>query len=300
MVETRKIPFNLVRIPEVRASSRMTPDQAAFFKSTVDQFGVIQDPIVRPLQDGTYELVAGRSRVLEMAEKGALDMDMKVIEASEETALFMHLAENVARGEVDPVSVARVIDKLMAMEVSVADIAKKLGRSETWVRRTHQLLELPEVFMAAVADGRLTPTHIQEALSLPTPYEVAEALQTAIRLGWNTSTLHVYVGNRLEQLKRAHEEATRTGAPVQAPTPEPEKMVQFRQCLICGYQVPLEKVVPALVCEGCRDLVKYIVDQTGAPPAEAIDTVYKALVALYQAPPRTGPEPLRTPEPARP
>ena len=297
MAEMKTIPLDHLIIPEVRASSRLTPEQAEFFHATVEEFGIIQDPVVRALPDGFYELVAGRTRILELAEGGAREAQVKVIEADEDTALFMHLAENVARGSVDPVSVAKVIDKLLDMDIPVAEVARKLGRSETWVRRTHQLLQLPETYQDAVADSRLTPTHIQIALQMPTPHEVDQALQTAIRLGWNTSTLKTYVENRRAQIKAARIAAQDTGVPAAVPAPDPERLIQYKMCLLCGYQVPANQIQVQLVCDHCANLVKYITSQCGAPE-EAMETVYRALLAFHQAPVRTGaPAPPTTGEP---
>ena len=284
----KTIPLDHLIIPEVRASSRLTPEQSEFFTATVEEFGIIQDPVVRALPDGLYELVAGRTRIMEMVKGGAREAQVKVIEADEDTALFMHLAENVAGGSVDPVSVAKVIDKLVNMDIPISEIARKLGRSETWVRRTHQLLDLPEGYQEAVADGKLTPTHIQIALSMPTPYEVDQALQTAIRLGWNTPILKTYVDNRLGQIQAARIASQDTGAPMEVPAPDPERLVQYKMCLLCGYQVPSDKIQVQLVCEHCRDLVKYVTSQVGAPE-DALQTIYSALVALHQAPVKTGP-----------
>lgn len=294
MVETKKLPFNKVRIPDVRASSRLNPEQEAFFKATVEEFGIIQDPVARPLPDGTYELIAGRTRILELAESGVREADFKIIEADEGTALFMHLAENVARGEVDPVSVARVIDKLLGMELSISDISRKLGRSETWVRRMHHLLELPDRYQVALQERRLTPTHIQIALQMPTPYEVDQALQTALRLGWNTSTLKIFVTNRLEELARAKDRSVEVGEPYKAPPIEAERLIQYKQCLTCGYQVPLENIQTLLVCDDCRDLIRYVINQCGAPKG-AIQTVYNALVEYFKAP-KTSSAPFPSPK----
>jgi len=287
MAEMKTIPLDHLIIPDVRASSRLTPEQAEFFTATVEEFGIIQDPVVRSLPDGFYELVAGRTRIMELAKGGAREVQVKVIEADEDTALFMHLAENVARGSVDPVSVAKVIDKLIAMRIPVVEIARKLGRSETWVRRTHQLLELPEAYQGAIAEGLLNPTHIQIALQMPTPYEVDQALQTAVRLGWNTPTLRTYVENRRAQIEAARLASMDTGAPLELPAPDPERLIQYKMCLLCGYQVPSDQIQVQLVCDHCRDLVKYVTSQAG-PPEEAMNVVYQALLALHQAPPRVG------------
>ena len=294
MAEMKIIPLDHLRIPEVRASSRLTPEQAEFFHATVEEFGIIQDPVVRALDDGFYELVAGRTRILELAEGGAREAQVKVIDADEDTALFMHLAENVARGSVDPVSVAKVINKLLDMDIPVAEVARKLGRSETWVRRTHQLLQLPDAYQAAVADGQLTPTHIQIALAMPTPYEVDQALQTAVRLGWNTSILKTYVENRRAQIEAARIAAQDSGVPAAVPAPDPERLIQYKMCLLCGYQVPSEQIQVQLVCDHCATLVKYITSQVG-PPEGALEKVYAALVAFYKAPVPTVPGPPPTP-----
>lgn len=282
MAELRTIPLNKLRIPDVRASSRLTPEQREFFQATVEEFGVIQDPLVRPLPDGTFELIAGRTRILELAERGAREIQAKVIEADEDTAIFMHLAENVARGSVEPISVAKVITKLTDLGISVPDIARKLGRSETWVRRTRQLLELPEEYQEHVAGGRLTPTHVQIGLAMPTPYEVDEALQTAVRLGWNTPTLKLYVENRLEELRQAREESLAKGVEIAPPPPGRADLVQYKQCLSCGFRVPKEEIQVILICEDCRNLVKYVIDQVG-PPKGAIQTVYSALTEYFKA-----------------
>lgn len=288
MATTEFIDFDKIVTPEVRASSRLTEEQRAFFSATVEEFGVIQDPVVRTLGDGTYELIAGRTRILEMEKGGATGADMKVIEADEDTALFMHLAENVARGSVDPISVAKVIAKLIEMETSIPEIARKLGRSESWVRRTHQLLELPERYQVAVSEGQLTPTHIATALQMPTPYEVDQALQTALKLGWNTSILKVYVGNRLAQLETAKLQSQELGREVEAPAPDPVRLTQYKMCLTCGYQSPAEKIAVLLVCQDCVDLVRYVIAQCGAPDV-AITKVYEALLLQHKQPVRTGP-----------
>lgn len=288
MAELKMIPLDHLIIPDVRASSRLTPEQAEFFQATVEEFGIIQAPVVRVLPDGFYELVAGKTRIMALAEGGAREAEVVVIEADEDTALFMHLAENVARGSVDPVSVAKVIHKLVEMDIPISEISRKLGRSETWVRRTHQLLELPEAYQGAIAEGLLNPTHIQIALQMPTPYEVDQALQTAIRLKWNTPTLRTYVENRRAQIEASRLAARETGVHVELPAPDPERLIQYKMCLLCGYQVPSDQIQVQLVCDHCRDLVKYVTSQVG-PPEEAIQTVYTALVALFRTPAPVGP-----------
>jgi len=284
--ETVKVPVAKIVVPEVRASSRMTPDQLEFFKATVSQVGVVQDPVVRALPDGVFELVAGKSRLEELKARGEAEILCKVLHTDEKTALIMHLAENVARGTVDVISVAKVMDKLKNQGSSVEDLAKVLGKSETWIRRTLQLLDLPDVYQDALKDNRITPTHVYLAARMPTTFEMDSALQTALNLGWNTSIFETYVNNRVAEIEAAKQKAAEMGVAPEIPPAQPEQLVKYKQCLVCGYQKPAETVTIQLVCKDCLDLCRYLVQMLGAPE-EAIKTVYSALQTYFGTPQST-------------
>lgn len=282
MSTTVKLPIDAIRIPDVRASSKLTPEQLEFFKATVEAVGVVQDPVVRSVGPGEYELVAGKTRLEELRSRGETEVSVKLIDADERTATFMHLAENVARGSVDPVSIAKVMEKLKATGTSITELSRVLGKSETWVRRTLALLELPEHYQEAIADGRLTPTHVYIAAKMPTPYEVDDALRTAITHGWNTSVFDTFVTNRIRQIEEARIAAHEKGVEPVIPKAEPEKLISYKQCLVCGYRIPADQISVQLCCDGCRELAAYITSQLG-PWADCKETVFNAL-RLYFGP----------------
>lgn len=280
MARVQKIAVEQIVIPEVRASSNLSPEQQEFFTATVKAVGLINEPTVREISPGKYELIAGKTRLEELKANGATEIDVKILEADERTALFLHLAENLARGSVDIISVARVMQKLVSQGALIPDLVKVLGKSETWVRRTLQLLVLPDTYQAAIAEGKLTPTHVQLALRMPTPHEANEALQTALRLSWNTSVFETFVTNRLAQLEAAKTAAVEQGVDYVVPKAEPEKLIQYKQCLCCGYRVPIEEISVQLVCKGCRELTSYITSQLG-PWDQAKDAVFTGLQLYF-------------------
>ena len=280
MSTTVKIPIAAIKIPPVRASSKLTPEQLEFFRATVEAVGVVQDPVVRRVGPDAYELVAGKTRLEELQARGETEVTVKLIEADERTALFMHLAENVARGSVDPISVAKVMRRLQESGTDITTLSHVLGKSETWVRRTLALLDLPEEYQQAIAEGRLTPTHVYLACKMPTPYEVDDALRTAMTHGWNTTIFETFVNNRLAQLEAAKKAAFEKGVEFVPPPIEPKKLISYKQCLLCGYRVPTEQVQATLVCEGCQELCVYITSQLG-PWQQCKDTVYGALQTYF-------------------
>ena len=287
MSTTVRLPIDAIKIPEVRASSKLTPEQLAFFKATVEAVGVVQDPVVRSVSPGVYELVAGKTRLEELRARGETEISVKLIDADERTATFMHLAENVARGSVDPVSVAKVMAKLRAGGTSIGDLARVLGKSETWVRRTLALLDLPEEYQQAIKDAKLTPTHVYLACKMPTPYEVDDALRTALTHGWNTSIFETFVNNRIAQLEAAKQAAAEKGVEYAPPPVEPEKLISYKQCLLCGYRVPADQIQVQLVCDGCQELAAYITSQLG-PWEKCRDVVFSALQLYFGQRPGPG------------
>jgi len=200
--------------------------------------------------------------------------------------------ENVARGSYDYISISRAIRKLRDMGSTLVDLERIFPWKSRWIQFIEDLQDLPDDVQEGLATRKITPTHVQLALNLPTPHEVHDGLRTAMTHEWDTGTFSIFVQNRVEQISRAREKAEAEGVEPEIPPPEPEQLIRYKQCLCCGYKKPADQVTVQLICDGCRDLAKYIVDLEG-PPEEAIKTVYAAFQAYYGT--RQPPQP-RTPQ----
>jgi len=274
-----KISVSKIIIPKVRASSVLTPEQKAFFEGTVAKYGVLQPIVVRPLPGGRYELIAGKTRLEKQIEDGAQEVEARVIKASAKDALMMHLAENYARGSVDPISTAKVIKAALEKGSSEEEIAVIFNHKPEWVRFMVGLLELSPEYQQALQEGTLKVTHIREALRLPNLKEADAALQAALTLGWSTSVMHHYVSNRLAEFEAAKVKSETLGVEVPPPPPEPKRLVKYGQCLVCGEMVPREQISLPAVCEECYMMAKYVVSQCGKGDP-GMQRVYKALETL--------------------
>jgi ParB-like chromosome segregation protein Spo0J len=277
--ETRRIKIADIKIPDVRVNSILTEEQKALLKSTIEQVGVVQDPVVRQLEEGGYELIAGKSRMGELQAQGATDIDVKVIVVEKKLALIMNITENIARGSYEYISVARAIRELRALGSTPEELQKVFPWRAQWIDFIEGLQDLPEDVQEAIRAHKLTPTHVQAALVLPTPAEVHSGLQTAYKLGWDSATLRTYAQNRAEEIAAAKKKSEEQGQPLVIPQANPGELVQYRQCLGCGYKKPSKTITIQLLCEDCLTLIKYLTSQVG-PPEEAITTVYAAL-AFY-------------------
>jgi len=298
MPELKSIPIEKIRVPDVRVSSVLDPEQKALLASTIREVGVIQDPVVRALPDGNYELISGRSRINELVAQGAKEISVKVVDAEEKTALIMNIVENVARGSYDYISISQAIRKLKTLGATSEELERVFPWKGRWIEFIEGLQDLPEDVMKAISTRKITPTHVQIGLNLPTPEEVHSGLRTAINLQWDTGTFKIFVQNRLEQIENAKRKAQEQGSPVEIPTAAPEELIKYKQCLLCGYQKPAQDVTIQFACKGCVELIKYITAQLG-PSEEAMFTVYNALAAYFGNPrPQTIQPPAARSEPS--
>lgn len=92
---------------------------------------------------------------------------MDVAESATNNKIQMMLIENLQREDLSPVEEAKAIDKLRQVyDLKQKDIAERIGKSPTLVSQRLALLKLPEFFLAALEDGRLTLEMTQASVPL--------------------------------------------------------------------------------------------------------------------------------------
>ena len=89
-------------------------------------------------------------------------------EADDRDTLLLALVENVAREQLSPVEEARAYASLVdEFELSLGDVAERVGRSKPAVSNRLRLLELPEDVLWMVERGELTEGHARAVLAVP-------------------------------------------------------------------------------------------------------------------------------------
>jgi len=91
-----------------------------------------------------------------------------VRDVEDRDSLLLGLVENVAREQLSPVEEARAYASLVdEFELSLGDVAERVGRSKPAVSNRLRLLELPEEVLWMLARGDITEGHARAVLSLP-------------------------------------------------------------------------------------------------------------------------------------
>ena len=162
------LPVDAIHANPRQPRRRFEPEATTGLASSIKQQGLLQPVVVRPRQAGGYELIAGERRWRAAREAGLETLPALVREADDRDSLLLALVENVAREQLSPVEEARAYASLLdEFELSLGDVAERVGRSKSSVSNRLRLLELPEEVLWMVARGELTEGHARAVLSLP-------------------------------------------------------------------------------------------------------------------------------------
>ena len=147
---------------------RFEPEAAAGLAASIRHQGVLQPVVVRRREEGGYELIAGERRWRAAREAETPTLPALVKDVGDRDSLLLGLVENVAREQLSPVEEARAYASLVdEFELSLGDVAERVGRSKPSVSNRLRLLELPEDVLWMLARGDLTEGHARAILSLP-------------------------------------------------------------------------------------------------------------------------------------
>ncbi|MDF2750916.1 MAG: parB-like partition protein [Gaiellaceae bacterium] len=163
-----ELPVDAIRANPRQPRRRFEPEATAGLASSIREQGLLQPVVVRPRPEGGYELIAGERRWRAAREAGVETLPALVREADDRDSLLLALVENVAREQLSPVEEARAYAALIdEFELSLGEVAARVGRSKPFVSNRVRLLELPEEVLWMVARGELSEGHARAVLALP-------------------------------------------------------------------------------------------------------------------------------------
>jgi ParB family chromosome partitioning protein len=172
--------------PRRRFNEKALQELAANFTTQ----GVVQPLIVRAIDDGKYEVVAG-SRRFRAAQLAALTEVPVIVRVLSDAAVReLQLTENLLREDVHPYEEALALQGLLQLEgaqYDVASIASRLGKSPAYITTRIRLMELAPSIAEAFLDDQIGVGHALEIAKLPQAQQ-EKAFDAAFRSIWNGST----------------------------------------------------------------------------------------------------------------
>ena len=178
------LPLGAIRANVRQPRRRIEPATLAGLAESVRVQGVVQPLVVRPVGDGRYELIAGERRWRAARDAGLATVPALVRETDDRDSLLLALVENVAREDLSPVDEARAYAVLMdEFDLSLGEVAERVGRSKPAVSNRMRLLDLPEDLLGLVERGVLSEGHARAVLAVPDDAERRRLARRIVREG---------------------------------------------------------------------------------------------------------------------
>jgi ParB family chromosome partitioning protein len=166
--ELAHVPVEQIHPSPRQPRKRFDHEATAGLAESIRAQGIIQPVVLRPRAAGGYELIAGERRWRAAREANLATLPALIRDAADRDALLLGLVENVAREELSPIEEARAYAILAdEFELSLGEIAERVGASKPAVSNRLRLLELPDDILALVERGDLTEGHARAVLAVP-------------------------------------------------------------------------------------------------------------------------------------
>jgi ParB family chromosome partitioning protein len=184
--ELRELPVGLVKPNPNQPRTQFGQDALDALAASIETTGVVQPLLVRPLHDGSYELIAGERR-WRAAQQAGLDKIPAVVRDSEQAErLQVALIENMVREDLNPVEEARACAALIEeLGVSKEELARRVGRSRPAVSNLIRLLDLPDEALDLLESGELSEGHGRALLTARGNDVRRRLARDAARGGWS-------------------------------------------------------------------------------------------------------------------
>lgn len=142
------------------------PAALADLADSIREYGVLQPLVVRPMTDGSYQLVAGERRWRAARMAGLSEVPVVVRELSDVQTMELALIENLQREDLNVIEEASGYKELMEkFGFTQEQVSAKVGKSRPVVTNALRLLNLPPEVLTMVETGQISAGHARALLA---------------------------------------------------------------------------------------------------------------------------------------
>ncbi|MBF0414916.1 MAG: ParB/RepB/Spo0J family partition protein [Magnetococcales bacterium] len=133
--------------------------------NSLKEKGMLQPVLVRKLEDGTYQIIAGERRWRAAQIAGMEEIPFIEKDLNDAETLEISLLENIQREDLNPVEQARAFERLVTeYHYSHKQIGDSVGKSRMAVSNSLRLLKLPPAILQRLEQGEISSGHARALL----------------------------------------------------------------------------------------------------------------------------------------
>jgi ParB family chromosome partitioning protein len=165
--QLQTISIDRLRPGKYQPRTRMDAESLAELALSIREQGIMQPILVRPVEGGRFEIVAGERRWRAAQQAGLREIPALVKNVPDQSALAVALIENIQREDLNPLEEARGLQRLIdEFGLTHDTAAKAIGRSRSAVSNLLRLNALAPPVQEYVLAGSLEMGHARALLAL--------------------------------------------------------------------------------------------------------------------------------------
>jgi ParB family chromosome partitioning protein len=166
------------RIKPGKYQPRTRMDETALneLADSIREQGLMQPILVRPVDGGSFEIIAGERRWRAAQRAGLTEVPALVKSVPDKSALALSLIENIQREDLNPLEEAHGLQRLIdEFGLTHEAAAKAVGRSRSTVTNLLRLTTLATPAQEYLLNGGMEMGHARAMLALPVAQQAATA-----------------------------------------------------------------------------------------------------------------------------
>jgi ParB-like partition proteins len=163
---------DIERITPNPEQPRLVMEQTSLHElaASIREHGVLQPILVRPLENGEFQLIAGERRWRASKLAGLATIPALVEEIDDDTALEISIIENLQREDLSPLDEAAMYARMVGEHgYSVRRLAQKLGKDKGYLENRLRLADAPPEVRELVSLRKDTLSHAYELMKVEDP-----------------------------------------------------------------------------------------------------------------------------------
>lgn len=167
---------------------------------TIRTHGIIQPIVVREIEDGLYELIAGERRWRAVQTLGWETIPAIVKQLDDTETASVALIENLQREELTAIEEALAYAKLIELHnLTQEALAQRLGKGQSTVANKLRLLKLPNPIQEAIKQKTITERHARALIPLKSEEKQLAVLKEILEKQFNVKQTEERVVKLLEE-----------------------------------------------------------------------------------------------------
>ena len=160
-----EVPLSSIRPNAYQPRTSFDDEAIASLAASVKELGVLQPILLRPAENGQYELIAGERRWRAARRAGLMTIPAVIRSAADQDALEQALVENLHRSDLNPLEEAGAFQQLIDDFGFTHDqVATRVGKSRAAVSNTLRLFQLSPSIQRLVLEGHVDAGHARALL----------------------------------------------------------------------------------------------------------------------------------------